>query len=635
MCGIAGFVGRQGPRAEAALSTLSARLSHRGPDGSDTWMDRARGVGFAHLRLSIIDLVSGAQPMKAENGSVITYNGEIYNYIELRRELGESRFRTTSDTEVILLAYEKWGERCVEKLRGMFAFAIWDAEKQALFVARDRFGIKPFYYANVDGVFYFASEIKALVPFLPRAEADRDALHDYFCFQFCLGSKTMFAGVRQLEAAHCGTVDDRGRLTTRRYWEVHYDLDWAHDEAYFVERVRERLFDSVDVHLRADVEVGAYVSGGLDSSLVAATARSARPRDRFQAFTGKFSEFGPTFDESRYARDLTNEGDMLLHEIDIREEDFVHNISDVIYHLDQPVAGPGSFPQYMVSGLAKKHVKVVLGGQGGDEIFGGYARYLIAYWEQCIKGALDGTMNSGNFVVTYESIIPNLVTLRSYKPLIQEFWSQGIFEERDRRYFRLINRSNNFGDVVDWDVFKGAFSFEEFKQIYWGSNVGKESYFDSMTHFDFKTLLPALLQVEDRMSMAHGIESRVPFLDHPLVELAATIPADIKFQNGELKRLLRIAFRDKVPASILGRKDKMGFPVPLQVWMQRAGPVRQFVLDTFRSQKARSRFYFAKPFDAEALLEREGLFSRNLWAFLSLELWQQRFFDAPAVSAAE
>ncbi len=631
MCGIAGIYGEDTAGAPARLARMQSLLRHRGPDGEDTWFSADGRVAFAHLRLSIIDLDSGAQPMRSPAGHVITYNGEIYNFLELRRELGEDRFRTASDTEVILLAYEKWGDRCVEKLRGMFAFAIWDARRGELFVARDRFGIKPLYYTTVAGAFYFASEMKALLPFLDNVEASRDALHDYFCFQFCLGSKTMFEGIRQIEPAHCGYVRADGRLAARRYWEVHYDLDWSHDEKYFVEKVRERLFDSVDVHLRADVEVGAYVSGGIDSSLVASTARGLRSGERFQAFIGKFTEFGDAFDESRYVRALTAERDMTLHEVDIGEQDFVRHMADVIYHLDQPVAGPGSFPQFMVSRLVRdRGVKVVLGGQGGDETFGGYARYLIAYWEQCIKGALDGTMNSGNFVVTYESIIPNLVTLRGYKPLIQEFWAEGIFDERDRRYFRLINRSNTFGDIVDWDVFKGAFSLEEFKEIFWGQNVGKESYFDSMTHFDFKTLLPALLQVEDRMSMAHGIESRVPLLDHALVELAATIPSNIKFQNGELKRLLKIAFKDKLPKAILDRKDKMGFPVPLQKWMQRAGPVREFVLDTFRSTRSRSRFYFSKPFDVEALLKREGAFSRNLWAFLSLELWQQRFFDERA-----
>jgi asparagine synthase (glutamine-hydrolysing) len=631
MCGIAGATSATPlPGLQRALQTMQDALRHRGPDGCGQWISADRRAGLAHLRLSIIDLATGDQPMLAPSGNAITYNGEIYNFIELREELGKDRFRTASDTEVILLAYEKWGERCVEKLRGMFAFALWDAQKRKLFVARDRFGIKPFYYAAVGGSFYFASEIKALLPFLPSVQVDRDGLHDYFCFQFCLGAKTMFDGVKQLEPAHCGYVGADGTLSPRRYWEVHYDLDWEHDERYFVESVRERLFDSVGVHLRADVEVGAYVSGGIDSSLIAAVAREQRATERFQAFNGRFPEFGDAFDESRYVRAMAAERGMHLHELDITERDFARRMPDVIYHLDQPVAGPGSFPQYMVSGLVKGNVKVVLGGQGGDETFGGYARYLLAYWEQCIKGALDGTMNSGNFVVTYESIIPSLVTLRNYKPLIQEFWSEGIFDERDRRYFRLINRSNTFGDVVNWDMFKGAFSFEEFRQIYWGGNVGKESYFDSMTHFDFKTLLPALLQVEDRMSMAHGVESRVPLLDHPLVELAATMPSNIKFQGGELKRLLKIAFTDKLPAAILGRKDKMGFPVPLQHWMKRSGPMREFVLDTFRSERARTRFYFSRPFDVEAMMQREGAFGRNLWAFLSLELWQQRFFDTPS-----
>ena len=627
MCGIAGYAGLGQELGIKYLCSSLDLLKHRGPDGNGNWQAQDAPVGLCHVRLSIIDLsLSGSQPMHADSGCVITYNGEVYNYMELRDEIGAHLFRTTSDTEVVLRAYEKWGEACVERLRGMFAFAIWDPDKRKLFIARDRFGIKPFYYAIVNGAFLFASESKALLPFMPKIETDLDGLHDYFSFQFCLGEKTMFAGIKQLCPAHCGWVDAASRVTLRRYWEVRYDLDWRHDEGWFVEQVRSRLEDSVRAHLRSDVEVGAYISGGVDSSLVAALAREIKPQERFQGFNGKFG-FNESFDESRYARTLAEERDMQLHEVDIGEDDFVAAMPKVIYHLDQPIAGPGSFPQYMVSKKVREHIKVVLGGQGGDEIFGGYARYLIAYWEQCIKGALDGTMNSGNFVVTYESIIPNLQTLRNYKPLIQEFWAAGIFDDRDRRYFRLINRSNTFGDIVDWKLFRNPSSFEEFREIYWGDNVGKESYFDSMTHFDFKTLLPALLQVEDRMSMAHGIESRVPLLDHHLVELAATIPANIKFQNGELKRLLRVAFGHKLPRAIVERKDKMGFPVPLQIWMKKGGRVREFILDTFRARKARERTYLQPGFDIESLIQREGMFSRNLWAFLSLELWQQQFHD--------
>jgi asparagine synthase (glutamine-hydrolysing) len=630
MCGIAGFINAAGidaARAGRALETMNTLQRHRGPDGAGTWVEARGRAGLAHRRLAIIDLATGAQPMRSKAGNTITYNGEIYNYIELRRELGEDNFATRSDTEVILAAYERWGEGCVERLRGMFAFAIWDAARERLFVARDRFGIKPLYYTVADGTLYFASEMKALLPFAGPVATDLPALHDYFSFQLCLGDKTLFRGVKQVLPAHCGFID-AARVALRRYWEVQFDIDWGHTEKYFIDEVRARLADSIDLHLRSDVEVGAYLSGGIDSSLVATLGAGRAGDGRFQAFNGRFAE-DERFDESRYARELARERGLTLRQVDITEDDFVSSIAKVIYHLDQPVAGPGSFPQYMVSGTVRDHVKVVLGGQGGDEIFGGYARYLLAYFEQCIKGAIDGTLANGNFVVTYDSIIPNLKTLRDYRPLMQEFWSQGIFDERDRRYFRLVNRSNTFGDIVDWKLFDGSSPFEDFKAIYWGENVGKESYFDSMTHFDFKTLLPALLHVEDRMSMAHGVESRVPFLDHRLVELVATIPANVKFQNGELKRLLRVAFAGELPAAIRDRSDKMGFPVPLQPWLKRGGKAREFVLDTFRSAKARTRFYLAPGFDIERLLASEGLFSRNLWAFLSLELWQQQFHDRP------
>jgi asparagine synthase (glutamine-hydrolysing) len=318
---------------------------------------------------------------------------------------------------------------------------------------------------------------------------------------------------------------------------------------------------------------------------------------------------------------------MQLHIADITEDDFVEHISKVIWHLDQPIAGPGSFPQYMVSKLVGDNIKVVLGGQGGDEIFGGYARYLVAYFEQCIKGAVEGTLHNGNYLVTYESIIPNLETLRQYKPMIREFWAQGVFDARDKRYWRLVNRANTFGSILSPDVIDEETTFNEFSEIFWGDNVGKESYFDSMTHFDFKTLLPALLQVEDRMSMAHGVEARVPLLDHPLVEFAATIPADIKFRDGELKRLLKKVFSDRLPSSIVGRKDKMGFPVPLNIWLKQGGKAREMIGDILGSESAKTRSYLHHGFSIDEVLDSQSVYGRNLWALLSLEVWHQQFID--------
>jgi len=630
MCGIFGFVLNRSFAQDCILEKLELGLScirHRGPDGSGKWVSDNGQVGFGHVRLSIIDIESGAQPMHSDDGRyTIIYNGEIYNYIELRGELGRDSFRTHSDTEVILRAFQRWGGDCVSRLRGMFAIAIWDKLGQKLFLARDRFGIKPLYWAYTDSGIYFGSEIKALLPFLDRRAVNDAALSDYFTFQFCLGEKTLMEGVRQIPAAHVAWLSPGELPVMSRYWEVHYVVDYDHTEQWFTNRLKELLDDSVRMHLRADVEVGSYVSGGVDSSLLASLARDVRPEGIFRAFNGRFLD-GQDYDESRYAQALADEQNMHLYVADIGEQDFVDHIAKVIWHLDQPTAGPGSFPQYMVSKQVGEHIKVVLGGQGGDEIFGGYARYLVAYFEQCIKGAIEGSLRNGNYVVTYESIIPNLETLRQYKPMLKEFWASGLFGERDERYWRLVNRANTYGAILAPDAINQKATFDEFKSIFWGSNVGKESYFDSMTHFDFKTLLPALLQVEDRMSMAHGVEARVPFLDHPLVEFAATIPADIKFQNGELKRLLKAVFADKLPQEIRERKDKMGFPVPLNLWLKRGGPARDLIGDILGSAKARSRAYLANGLSIDAVLDSQSAYGRNLWALLSLELWHRQFLD--------
>lgn len=627
MCGIAGIkltASNKGETLGRWLKIMNKLQAHRGPDGEGVWVSGHGDVGLSHRRLTIIDLTPAAsQPMRTEAGLVITYNGEIYNYIELRHELGLQKFRTTSDTEVILRAYEKWGENCLDHLRGMFAFAIWDERNNKLFCARDRFGIKPFYYTRNSQGFFFASEIKTLIPFLENISTDYNSLKDYLAFQFTLGEKTLFKNVEQLLPAHTLTLEN-GQLKIRKYWEVQYDLDWFHTKRYFEEEIRNLLLDSVKVHLRSDVPVGSYLSGGFDSSVVSSLARMFQKEGNFHSFHGIFSS-GPDYDESEYAKAVASFCNIMLHELEITSDDFIANIRKVIYHLDNPVAGPGSFPQYMISKLASEHLKVVLAGTGGDEIFGGYVRYLISYFEQCIKGAIEGTMNSGNFIVTYESIIPNLSSLNNYKPLLQEFWKEGLFEERDKRYFRLINRANGLTKEINWELLEPYSAFETFKEIFWGSNVAKESYFDSMTHFDFKTLLPALLQVEDRVSMAHGLESRVPLLDHPLVELAATIPSNVKFENGELKHLMKKSFAQDLPKEVWQRKSKMGFPVPLSSWMQ--GELREFVEDIFHSNAARHREYLSPDFDIQTLMTQEGKFTRKVWGMLSLELWQQEFHD--------
>ena len=626
MCGIAGCFNIKNNEIyglENHLDVMGELIKHRGPDGKDSWIHESKGVGFTHRRLSVIDLSKNAsQPMKGPDRNVITFNGEIYNYKEIRRTLGSTwQYTTGSDTEALLSAYSKYDTDCLDHLRGMFAFSIWDESKKSLFCARDRFGIKPFYYCVLGDKFYFASEAKALLPFLNEVRTNKSALAEYITFQYTIGEKTLFSGIKQLLPGHAIKIEN-GKLKIWRYWDVHYEIDYKNKPQYFNEKLKDLMTDSINMHLRSDVEIGSYVSGGIDSSLLLNLA--SIENHNIKGFHGRFTDY-PGYDESKYAQAASNFSGGALNIIDINAQDFISNIDNVIYHLDFPVAGPGSFPQYMVSKLASEKLKVVLGGQGGDEIFGGYTRYVIAYLEQSLKAAIDGTYKNGNYVVTIESIIPNLGLLREYKPLIKQFWKKGLFDPMDQRYFRLIDRSSDMSDEIIWEDLDINTVYSDYEKIFNNqNNVGHEAYFDKMTHFDFKCLLPALLQVEDRMSMAHGIESRVPLLDHPIIEFAATIPADIKFKNGNMKYMLKNVFKNNLPDEIINRRDKMGFPVPIKEWF--SDEIDTFILDTFSSLSAKNRSFM----NADAVIQNfdnGARFSRKAWGLLSLELWQQMFHD--------
>ena len=344
MCGIGGVAALDGPMApgtERVLALMNDILAHRGPDGHASWMADSRLAGLAHRRLSIIDVGennTGAQPMHAEGGLTIVFNGEIYNYIELREELlGHWTFRTHSDTETVLAAYSRWGDDCVLHLRGMFAFALWDAKRRRLLCARDFFGIKPFYYATVVGRFYFASECKALLPFLPDIETDAGALAEYVTFQYTLGDQTMFSGIKQLMPGHLLVVE-KGSVKLRRYWDVCHAADGGMTATSMRETMRGLTLDSVQLHLRSDVPVGSYLSGGINSSLVAILA-SRTERSGHKAFHGRFREY-PGYDESNYAELAAERANSDLFITDITARDFERNIAKVIYHLDFPVAGP-------------------------------------------------------------------------------------------------------------------------------------------------------------------------------------------------------------------------------------------------------------------------------------------------------
>lgn len=629
MCGITGIFYRDNTInvEKNVLKKITDTLEHRGPDDEGYFIQK--NIGLGHKRLSIIDLETGRQPIPNEDKSLwIVFNGEIYNYIELRSELLAKghQFHTHSDTEVILHLYEEYGADCLPMLNGMFAFVIWDNKKKQVFCARDHFGIKPFYYYMDDNIFIFASEIKAILahPSLKNKVSYNDeSIQEYITFQFCLGEHTMFKGINKiLPGCSFQLSQDKWSIIQVRYWELDFTVDTHHTEDYYSEKLLLLLEDSIRLQLRSDVPLGAHLSGGLDSSTVVCLASSLL-RNPINTFTGGFTE-SAEYNETEYAKIVSEFANTQYNEIFPTSTDFINIFPKLIYHMDEPVAGPGLFPQYFVSKLASQNVKVVLGGQGGDEIFGGYARYLVAYLEQCLKGAIFETQEEGNYVVTLDSMIPNLNLLQTYHPLLQKFWCSGLFEPMDKRYFHLINRINDYNIFNDDFINNSAIKniFEKFQILF--NEPSTLSYFNKMTHFDMKTLLPALLHVEDRTSMAVSIESRVPLLDYRIIELISGMPPTMKFKGGKTKHIFKRAIKNVIPSQILNRKDKRGFPVPLSEWYK--GPLKDFISDILLSDKVKQRGIYNHK-QISGLIEKEGKFDRQVWGLLCLELWFQTFID--------
>ena len=624
MCGIVCIVHNQAdaPVDRVLLQAMSERLRHRGPDDAGLWVDD--GVGLGHQRLSVIDIAGGHQPMTtADEGAWITYNGEVYNYVELRAELeaGGATFRTRSDTEVVLAAYREFGDQCVERFNGMFAFAVWDVREQRLFAARDRIGIKPLYYYDNGDVLLLASEIKSLLlhPAV-RAEIDGQALRDYLDLQYCLGDRTLFKGIRRLLPGHRLSWRRGGGLRVERYW----DLDFTPAEttpAAATEALQALLHDAVRLRLRSDVPVGTHLSGGMDSSAVASLA-AEQLDGQLSVFTGGFRD-AERYDESRYAKLMATHIGATYHEVFPTAQDLATSFEDMVYYLDEPVAGAAVFPQFFLSRLAAEHVKVVLGGQGGDELFCGYTRYLLAYLERSLGETIHGGRASEPGVELAD-LVPQLSHLRGWEPTLQRFMATDLFGDAADRYYLLLQRSDDVGQIVAADTGAGDYTPRDtFREDFERPQTG--ALIDRMTYVDLKHHLQSLLHLEDRTSMAVSLESRLPLLDHRLVEFVCSVPAPLRFAGGEPKRLLREALRGRVPDEILSRKDKMGFPVPIYEWFR--DQLRPFVEDVLLGPTSRQRGFFDAA-QVERAVRSERPFGRTVWGLVSMELWFRRFFDA-------
>jgi asparagine synthase (glutamine-hydrolysing) len=632
MCGICGVYFRDPARpvSEPALRAMRDALAHRGPDGAAVLIDGA--VGLGHRRLSIIDLDGGAQPIWNEDETAcVILNGEIYNYLELRAELQARghRFRTRSDAEVIVHLYEERGEACVESLNGMFALAVWDRRARALLLARDPFGIKPLYLLHDGAGLRFASEIKALLAFEGRrAEPDPYALADYAIFQYPLGERTFFRDIRNLPP---GTVLRYGRTgqVARTYWSVPMETDPAAEMETSAAALRELLEDSVRLQLRSDVPVGCHLSGGVDTATITclATQRLGRPP---HTFTLGFDE-GDIYDDRAHARITAEKAGTIHHETVPCAEDLAAWLPRLMWFLDQPVAGPGLVPQFFVSRLAKQWVKVVLGGHGADEMIGGYARHYL--W--CLDQHLAQRMTGGSLVssLTLPDLLPGLRQLRSYMPLVRLLFADGVGGDPASRYFALIRRQRGLDAVFHPEFIAslgGYDPYDTYREIF--DRHPRAELLNRVLYFETTATLPALLQVEDRMSMACSLESRVPFLDRRVAELVFRLPASVKLAGGQTKAVLRRAMQGVVPGPILDRPDKIGFPVPLDVW--RRGPLLGFVRDCLLDGRSTRRGLF-RPGLLESAIADDSPATRQMWGLLSLETWFRTFVDvdAPAIGA--
>jgi asparagine synthase (glutamine-hydrolysing) len=621
MCGIAGFVISGAVQSGLpVLKKMTGILAHRGPDGQGYYTGKTAFLG--HRRLSIIDVANGSQPLSNEDGSIwVTYNGEIFNHADLRSvlERGGHRYRTRADTETVVHAYEEYGCDCVRHFRGMFAFAIWNELTGELFCARDRLGIKPFYYFWDGRLFAFASEIKALLqhPAI-STELNEANVPEYLAFGYGSDDSTLFKGIRKLMPGCTLLLETRlppQRLQIRQYWDVPEspEISPRRTDREWIAECRERLEETVRMRLMSDVPLGLFLSGGVDSSAIAALMKrnSNGPVKTFAVGYPKseFSELG-------HARCVARALGTDHHEVVIGSDEFFGALPRLIWHEDEPIVWPSSVSLYFVSQLARQHVKVVLTGEGSDELFGGYGRYRF-YLENLRAMRVYGLLPS-----FFRRRVRDVVAM---SPLLSASLRRklghtilGRGEEIESLYLDNFYCAISQADLGALGASEGS-PYAPFLR-YWAAREN-QSPLGRLLYADQKTYLVELLMKQDQMSMATSIESRVPFLDHPLVEFAARVPDRLKIRNGIGKHILKEAVRDLLPPEIIDRK-KMGFPTPLSAWFRedKAEPI----FSALRARNGLLASLMHLP-AVDALIERHRSgfedATDRIWRLLNFQIW--------------
>ncbi len=639
MCGINGIALSSRARGIVDARTLGDMrdvLTHRGPDDEGLFIEGPIGLG--HRRLSIVDVAGGHQPMTNEDGSLqIVYNGEIYNHADFRAGL-EARghvYRTHCDTETILHLYEEEGARVVEQLRGMFAFAIWDRRRKELFIARDRLGVKPLYYVHTaEGSLYFASEIKALLAARAvRAELNLPALPDYLANHATSGEETLFCGVRRLLPGHTLLWRD-GHVTIEKYWDVHYapEEDARRRDSDYIAEWTELFRTSVRLRLMADVPLGMFLSGGIDSSAIAAVM-SGMVDEPIKTFSVAFAE--REANELEYARIVARAYRTDHHEIIVRPEDFFAALPKLVWHEDEPLAHPSSVALYFVSELAARHVKVVLTGEGSDEMLAGYERYYKTIYNLAL-GPTYHKLVGAPLRRAISRRIENLPAASKVRHKLRRTFLclppdiESIYFDN----FAVFTRAMQEGLLTDETKERAGVidPYARMRGYYEESNA--DTLLNRMLYADMKTYLHELLMKQDQMSMAASIESRVPFLDHKLVEFTARLPERMKLRRGwTTKYILRQSMRHVLPEPIL-KRSKMGFPVPVGAWFR--GPFRTVIDEYVLGERAAGRGLFNHDFVRQLVARHQSgeNHTERLWALVNFEMWLRRFVDGEDAGAS-
>jgi len=621
MCGIAGTVVTNGNGAESCVvRRMTDRIAHRGPDADGFYEDA--GTALGHRRLSIVDLATGSQPMTNEDGSLwITYNGEIFNHADLRPALERAghRYHSRSDTETVLHAYEQYGEQCVCHFRGMFAFAIWDRTHNRLFCARDRLGIKPFYYFWNGRLFAFASEIKALLEHPEiSATANEHLLPEYLAFGYNSGEETLFEGIRKLMPGHTLTFQcgSQPRLEIKQFWDAPCPVSFEErSEEEWISECRQRLENAVQTRLMSDVPLGMFLSGGVDSSAIA-TLIKRMTTSAVKTFAVGYSE--AEFSELTYARHVAERIGTEHHDVVISMDDFFNALPRLVWHEDEPISWPSSVSLYFVARLASEQVKVVLTGEGSDELFGGYGRYrfyqLNQQWMNAYRGVPSGIRSTvRNVLSTNPMLSASLRRKLGHTVLGRETAIESLY---------LDNFYSAFGADEQKQLLTESYADDPYAFFlkYWEA-VKRSPTLGRLLYADQKTYLVELLMKQDQMSMACSIESRVPFLDHIFVEFAASVPPHMKLRGKEGKYILKKAVHDLLPQDIIYRK-KQGFPTPLRDWLlqdrakvlvnylrDRDGILATYVNSEFLDDLLRK--HYSGQIDA----------TDRIWRLLNLQLW--------------